>query len=121
VPGSPSDRKSGPVDYDRRIVTECAAVFVLDRWRHLVPAPQTIACSELELMSGDWEPPIVKGTGEIRFTSLNDFAYALIGTPDDPAYCRAQLQRQRDQPYDGLKRFRLTAVAADGTSYTKTL
>ncbi|MDB5575698.1 MAG: hypothetical protein JWR80_874 [Bradyrhizobium sp.] len=71
----------------------------------------------MELLAGDWEPPIVKGRGEILFVSLRRFEYTLTGMPEDPLYTDRQLQRQRDNNYDGLRRFRLRGVAADATDY----
>jgi hypothetical protein len=91
---------------------------VLDRWRHLAVAPQTVAFPKMELLAGDWEPSIVKGNGEISFNSPRSFEYTLTGLPEDIAYTLQQLQRQRDYPYDGLKRFRLVAHAADGTRFS---
>lgn len=91
---------------------------VLDRWRHLAVAPQSIAFPNMELLAGDWEPSIVKGSGEIRFNSPDSFEYTLTGVPEDIAYTLQQLQRQRDNPYDGLKRFRLVANAADGMEFS---
>jgi hypothetical protein len=92
--------------------------LVLDRWRHLAAAPQTIAFAKMELRAGDWEPSIVRGNGEIRFNSPRSFEYTLTVLPEDVAYTLRQLKRQRDNPYDGLKRFRLVATAADGTEYS---
>ncbi len=93
------------------------AESVLKRWSHLATAPQTISFPYMELLAGDWEPSIVKGSGEIRFGSPTGFEYTLSGLPDDVAYTLKQLKRQRDNSYDGLKRFRLVATAADGTEY----
>ncbi len=90
---------------------------VLNRWRDLATAPQTISFPTMNLLAGDWEPPIVEGSGEIRFGSPNSFEYTLSGLPNDPAYTLSQLKRQRDDSYDGLKRFRLVATAADGTEF----
>lgn len=92
--------------------------LILDRWRHLAAAPQTIAFPEMELLARDWEPSIVRGSGEIRFNSTRSFEYALTGVPEDIAYTLRQLQRQRDNPYDGLNRFRLVATAPDGTEFS---
>jgi hypothetical protein len=72
----------------------------------------------MELLAGDWEPSVVKGSGEIRFNSPNSFEYTLTGMPEDIAYTLKQLQRQRDNPYDGLKRSRLVANAADGIEFS---
>ena len=91
---------------------------VLQRWRHLATAPQTISFATMELLAGDWEPSIVKGSGEISFGSPRGFEYTLFGLPDDAAYTLKQLKRQRDNRYDGLKRFRLIGTATDGIEYT---
>lgn len=91
---------------------------ILERWRHLAVAPQTIAFPDMELRAGDWEPSIVKGSGEICFNAPRSFEYTLSGTPEDVGYALKQLERQRANPYDGLKRFRLVATAEDGTKYS---
>lgn len=91
---------------------------VLDRWQHLAVAPQSIAFPNMELLAGEWEPSVVRGGGEIRFNSPNSFEYTLTGVPEDIAYTLQQLQRQRDNPYDGLRRFRLVANAADGIEFS---
>jgi hypothetical protein len=90
---------------------------ILKRWRHLAAAPQTISFPNMELLARGCEPSIVKGSGEIRCGSPRSFEYSLSGLPDDVAYTLKQLKRQRDDSYDGLKRFRLVATAADGTEY----
>lgn len=91
---------------------------LLDRWRTLAIAPQTIAFPRMELLAGDWEPSIVKGSGEISFSSPRSFQYTLTGIPEDIGYTLQQIQRQRDNPYDGLKRFRLVATTADGVEFS---
>jgi len=93
------------------------AGFVLSRWGDLARAPQTISFPRMKLLAGDWEPPVVEGSGEIQFSSPDRFEYTLSGLPNDPAYTLNQLKRQRDGSYDGLKRFRLVATAADGTEF----
>lgn len=89
----------------------------LKRWQHLAAAPQTITLPQMELLAGDREPPIVKGSGEIHLESPSSFEYTLSGLPEDVAYTLKQIQRQRDNRYDGLKRFRLIGTATDGTEY----
>lgn len=101
----------------RLIDKDQVAESILKRWRHLAMAPQTISFPHMELLAGDWEASIVKGTGEIRFDSTAGFEYTLSGLPDDVAYTLKQIKRQRDNSYDGLKRFRLVATAADGLEY----
>ena len=90
---------------------------ILNRWRNLATAPQAISFPRMELLAGDWEPPIVKGSGEIRLGSPNSFDFTLSGLPNDPAYTLKQLKQQRDHCYDGLKRFRLVATSADGIEF----
>jgi hypothetical protein len=70
----------------RSIDKDQIAESVLKRWRNLATAPQTISFPHMELMAGDWEPSIVKGSGEIRFGSPTGFEYTLSGLPDDVAY-----------------------------------
>ena len=94
-----------------------AAPLTLERWQHLLAAPQTLRCPKMTLMAGDWEPPIVEGSGEIRFTTPAGFEFTLDGMPDDIGYTLRQLKRQRDNSYDGLKRFRLVAMTDDGVEY----
>ncbi|MBZ9650334.1 hypothetical protein K9B33_22645 [Sphingobium sp. 3R8] len=90
---------------------------VLDRWRHLAGAPQTLTFSNMELLAGDHEPSIVQGRGEILLGSPRSFEYTLYGKPTDIAYTLKQMLRQRENRYDGLKRFRLIATADDGTEF----
>lgn len=94
-----------------------APSLTLERWRHLLVAPQTLICPKMTLNSGDHEPPIVEGSGEIRFVSPAEFEFTLNGTPADISYCLRQLNRQRDNPYDGLLRFRLVVKDAAGVEY----
>lgn len=98
-------------------VTAETSVSVLDRWQHLAATPRIMNFPAMELMARDFEPPIVKGSGEIRFNSPRDFEFTLRGLPEDAAYALRQLRRQRENSYDGLNRFRLFATAPDGTKF----
>jgi len=66
----------------------------LKRWQHLAAAPHKITLPQMELLAGDREPPIVKGSGEIHLESPSSFEYTLSGFPDDVTYNLKQIQRQ---------------------------
>lgn len=90
----------------------------LDRWRSYLTVPKTIRFPHLELKGRDHSPPIVVGAGEVRVPSLMSFEFTLTGTPDDVGYAMNEFRRQRDNPYDGLARFRLTGTDSDGLAWT---
>ncbi len=64
----------------------------------------------------DWEPSIVIVSGKIVVSSPTRFTYTLQGMPEDVGLTLRSLNRQRDSPYDGLKRFRLRAVDDRGNA-----
>ena len=90
----------------------------LDRWRAFLATPKALTFPRLELLGRDHAPPIVVGAGEVRMVSPNDFAFTLTGTPADIPYALAEINRQRENPYDGLARFRLEGVDADGVKWS---
>jgi hypothetical protein len=89
----------------------------LDRWLHFLTTPRTLSCARMELRAGDWEPPIVTGKGEMRLPNLRAFEFTLRGQPKDVSYTFEQINRQKQNPYDGLKRFRLVVWDESGIEY----
>ncbi|MGA8498336.1 MAG: hypothetical protein WB764_22810 [Xanthobacteraceae bacterium] len=69
--------------------------------------PKTLVFPRMELKGYDHAPPIVVGTGEVHMNSMGEFAYSLTGTPADIPYAFREMNRQRENPYDGLAMFRL--------------
>jgi hypothetical protein len=90
----------------------------LDRWRPFLDYPQTINFPHLELIGHDDAPPIIVGAGEVRVISPNEFAYTVTGIPTDIPYIFKEINRQRDNPYDALARFRLTGTDAHGIAWS---
>ena len=89
----------------------------LDRWRRFLTAPQTLRFPELSLMGDDHAPIIVKGSGEVQIETLARNTYRLTGRPSDLRYAFTELQRLRDDPYNGLARQRLFGVDEDGIEW----
>ena len=72
-----------------------------------------IRCSEMVLLAGDHEPPMVVGAGEIVVQSATSFEYRLKGMPSDLGHALKTLNRIRADPYDGRLRERLHATTPD--------
>lgn len=89
----------------------------LDRWRPFLSTPKTLSFPQLELIGRDFSPPIVVGSGEVRMPTLNHFEYSLAGVPADLGYFFEAFREQRENPYDGLARFRLRGVDAEGEDW----
>jgi hypothetical protein len=92
-------------------------MLTLDRWRSLLATPRTLAFPRLELIGRDHSPPIVVGAGEVRMASPSSFEFTLVGMPDHPGYALTELNRLRENLYDGLARPRLIGVDADGIEW----
>lgn len=90
---------------------------VLEPWRWLAAAPQTLTFGKMTLIASDFGEPVVTGSGEIRCPSPSRFEYTLTGTPDDPVYAYAQTLRHKTDPYDGRLRLRLLVEDDEGRSY----
>lgn len=89
----------------------------LDRWRELVATPKTLVFPRLELLGRDHAPSIVAGSGEVRMESPTDFTFTLTGSPSDVKYALAETNRQKENPYDGLARFRLVGTDTAGVNW----
>lgn len=74
---------------------------------HHLRGVATLPFPEMELLARDHEPPIIAGAGELRIVSDTEFAYDIRGRPENPGDVLRALRRLRDDPYDGLNRFRL--------------
>lgn len=90
----------------------------LDRWAPFLQAPHTLRFPYLALRGRDHAPLILEGSGEVRVPSLTRFEYTLTGVPADLAYAMSALRRLRENPYDGLARFRLIGTDEDGLEWT---
>jgi hypothetical protein len=90
----------------------------LDRWRPFLTTPHTLVFPRLELIGHDSEPPLVKGSGEVRMPSLREFEFTLEGLPDDVGYVQALIMGQLADPYDRLARFRLRGVDRHGLEWS---
>ena len=93
-------------------------MLTLDRWRQFLVTPKTLIFPHMELIGYDHAPPIVVGVGEVRMRSLNEFTYSLTGTPADIGYALREMNRQHENPYDGLALFRLVGTDSDGIKWT---
>lgn len=91
---------------------------LLDDFSRFAEFPATHPFPRMWLMAGDHEPHLVVGSGELRIVSPTRFEYTLVGVPENPGYVIEQMRRQRDNRYDGLKRFRLVLEDADGKEYS---
>lgn len=81
---------------------------------HLAQEGSEITCTEMTLLAGDHDPPIVAGNGLITVHSSTRFAYRLVGTPDNVAHALESLRRLETDPYDGRLRSRFLATTDRG-------
>jgi hypothetical protein len=91
---------------------------ILDRWRPFLITPKTLAFPCLELLSRDFLPPIVKGSGELRMPSLGQFEFTLTGVPENIDYAFMGILCQQRNPYDALARFRLRGTDEEGRHWS---
>lgn len=91
-------------------------MLTLDRWRQFL-TPKTLVFPRMELVGYDHAPPIVVGPGEVRMKSMGEFTYSLTGTPADIPYAFREINRQRENPYDGLAMFRLVGEDSAGIKW----
>ncbi len=87
---------------------------ISDHLKHLSQVGTVVACSNMTLLAGDDDPPIVIGTGEIRVLSTTSFGYTLHGTPSDFSHACRSLRRIEQDPYDSILRERLIVTTSDG-------
>jgi len=81
---------------------------------HLARLGNEIACSEMTLLAGDHDPPIVVGRGSITVMSSTRFTYRLTGTPNDVGHALKSLRRLEADPFDGRLRSRLLVTTDQG-------
>ena len=86
-----------------------------DRLARFAQLGTVIPCSEMTLLAGDHEPPLVVGSGEITVHSHRSFRYRMAGVPQDIAHALRSLNRIEHDPYDGRLRERLDVITKDGT------
>lgn len=90
---------------------------MLNRWTRFLTAPQTLNFPRLELIAGDWEGPVVVGSGEVRSNDLHGFKFSLEGVPGDLAHAMRSIRRIDQEPYNGLARLRLVGTDSDGVEW----
>lgn len=89
---------------------------LLTPWRHFATVGTVIECPEMRLDARDGQPPIVVGAGEISVVSLETFRFTLRGKPVDLRHTLRALNKQCQDPYDDLARFRLRATDVLGNA-----
>jgi hypothetical protein len=89
----------------------------LDRWRWLLRTPVTLTFPHLKLIGRDHDPPIIVGTGEVRMESSRSIKFTLRGVPSDARLAMAQINQQREKPYDILAQARLIGTDSSGINW----
>jgi hypothetical protein len=89
----------------------------LDKWRSFTNTPTTVVFPQLKLIGRDFAPPIASGAGEVRMRVPGVIEFTLDGTPTNVGYALAEIQRLRENPYDGLARWRLEGIDSDGNEW----
>lgn len=89
---------------------------IVDRLKQLAELGAVISCSEMTLLAGDHDPPVVVGEGEIAVSTSTTFRYSLRGIPEDLGHAMRSLTRIHTDPYDDRLRERLTVTTAEGLS-----
>ena len=84
-----------------------SAMNIGRRLEHLAQPGGKITCTEMTLLAGDHEPPIVVGEGSITVSSSTRFSYRLEGQPDNFAHALGSLGRLEADPFHGRLRSRL--------------
>ncbi|MCZ4432040.1 hypothetical protein O3S81_20225 [Agrobacterium sp. SOY23] len=89
----------------------------IDRLNPYLHGPVTIRAPKMTLLARDFEPPLAEGEGVFELVSEREFRYRMTGLPVDLNHSLQALNRERDEPYDPLNRFRLVMTDADGTEW----
>lgn len=71
----------------------------------------------MALLARDFEPPLAEGEGELEIVSEREFRYRMTGLPPDLKHSLHALNRERNEPYEPLNRFRLVMTGADGIEW----
>jgi len=71
----------------------------------------------MELIAQDGEPIVASGPGALEAVSPTLFTYEFKGLPDDVRFALHALNRMRDNPYDGISRFRLIIEDEAGVEF----
>jgi hypothetical protein len=85
----------------------------LNSWSWLLNVPQTVRFERMTLLGGDIESPVTEGIGEVHIESNSRFRFQLTAANVDRKVVDERQQRLRDNPYDGLARFRVQAWDAE--------
>lgn len=92
--------------------------WLVDRFKRLKEAPQTLIFPQMTLFCGDREAPLIIAPGTITMDSLLRFDYSIKGVPADPSYTLRQLRRQKANLYKPLMRFRLVVKDEQDVEFT---
>lgn len=88
----------------------------LDRWTHWLHTPGHVAFPKLSLQGRDFDPPVIAGSGVVRFTNLLEFKFTCRATLTIRSSWRRSSEFQRNDP-DPLSRFRLLGTDTDGVEW----
>lgn len=95
------------------------AVRTLSRWvERLLSGPTTIECPHMEIQGYDHEPPVFTGPGQIVIDTDTRMHFTMHGTPRDGSAAFRKIVDAQNNPYDGLRQFRMNAVSYDGTEWS---
>lgn len=90
----------------------------LDRWAdRLLQLPCTIECPRMEILGYDHEEPIFTGTGSIFIRSQTEMQFVMQATPREGAEAFSRYLSARNNRFETLEQFRVTAVDCDGTEW----
>lgn len=94
-------------------------VRTLSRWvDRLLGGPTTIECPQMEILGYDHEPPVFTGPGQIVIGADTRMHFTMHGTPRDGSAAFRKIVEAQNNPYDGLRQFRMNAVGYDGTEWS---
>jgi hypothetical protein len=77
----------------------------------------TIVCPRMELLGRDAEPIVASGPGTLKAVSPSLYVYEFKALPEDIQFALHAFSRMRDNPYDGLSRFRLIIEDEKGVEF----
>lgn len=90
---------------------------VLDRLMSYLHGPISIRCPRMVLLARDHEPSLAEGEGVFEIVSATEFQYRMIGRPVDLSHTLHCLNRQRENRYDPLSRFRIEMTDSEGQNW----
>ncbi|HBP4587299.1 TPA: hypothetical protein L5606_005875 [Pseudomonas aeruginosa] len=94
-------------------------IRTLSRWvDRLLKGATTIECPHMEIQGYDHEPPVFTGPGQIVIDADTRMHFTMHGTPHDGSAAFRKIMDAQNNPYDGLRQFRMNAVDYDGTEWS---